>query len=429
MNQERAFGDAAQMLARRVGLRLDPGARRRLSRCVSDGAGERGVDVPSYVALLDSDPSALQELLNRVTVQETAFFRDPVQFEVLVRDVLPTLSEPFTIWSAGCANGQEPYSLAMVLEEANLDRARVFTTDISTRALDRARSGVYSDREIGGLSDDRLHRFLAPADGGHSIVGDLRSRVEFAHHNLVGPVPLFTPGTCPVVFCRNVLIYFSHDQVVALLDRIADLLPVGGWLFLGYSESLWQVTDRFELVRLGEAFVYRRTASPVAVDGGSIDRPRPASSDAAAKRRARPRAVPRLPNRAPRTPQGPSPTTTEDPAAVPVEANRGSPNTVADRQLVELIAAGEAALSAGESATAITAFRKCVYLDPDQPAMHLHLGLALEASGDLAAARRSFAVARVALDACDSAVVEAMLDGYPVGELARLLDQKLVEIS
>ena len=77
----------------------------------------------------------------------------------------------------------------------------------------------------------------------------------------------------------------------------------------------------------------------------------------------------------------------------------------------------------------LTAFRKCVYLDPDQPAMHLHLGLALEASGDLAAARRSFAVARVALDACDAAVVEAMLDGYPVGELARLLDRKLVEIS
>ena len=98
-------------------------------------------------------------------------------------------------------------------------------------------------------------------------------------------------------------------------------------------------------------------------------------------------------------------------------------------RLVELIAAGEAALAAGEPLAAVAAFRKCAYLDPDQPATHLHLGLALEASGDLGAARRAFSMARVALDVCDTAVVEALLDGYPVGELVRLLDRKLVEIS
>ena len=426
MSEERAFGDAAQLLARRVGLRLDPSARRRLARCVADEAAELGVDVANYVAMLEGDADAVQKLLNRVTVQETAFFRDPVQFEALARDVLPTLQEPFTIWSAGSANGQEPYSLAMVLHEAGLFDARVLTTDISTRALERTRAGVYSEREIGGLSRLRLDRYLVETERGYSITADLRSRVDIAHHNLVGPVPALTSGRCPVVFCRNVLIYFSHDEVVAFLNRVADLLPVGGWLFLGYSESLWQVTDRFELVRLGNAFVYRRTADrPESPSEAVPVRLRPAARARAVKRRSEPR-----PARAasPRPPRAEASATAAKRVASAASVSTPEPAPGADDRLADLIAAGEAALAAGDADAAVTTFRKCAYLDPDQPAAHLHLGLALEAAGDIPAARRAFSIARAALDACDDSVVEAVLDGYPVGELVRLLDRKLVEM-
>ena len=143
---DNASTDAARLLARRVGLHLDPSLRGRLSRCVAHEAEQAGLDVQTYVASLDADGVALQHLLNRVTVQETSFFRDSAQFDALTHHVLPTLNEPVRVWSAGCANGQEPYSIAMVLQELGCSDARVYATDISTQALERTRRARYSER-------------------------------------------------------------------------------------------------------------------------------------------------------------------------------------------------------------------------------------------------------------------------------------------
>ncbi|MDT5002491.1 MAG: chemotaxis protein methyltransferase CheR, partial [Mycobacterium sp.] len=111
----------AELLCQRVGLRADPTLRVRLRRAVRDEATVHEQDLDTYFDTLVSGGEALQGLLNRVTVQETAFFRHPQHFEVLVRDVLPTLPRPVTIWSAGCANGQEAFSLSMLLEEQGVD--------------------------------------------------------------------------------------------------------------------------------------------------------------------------------------------------------------------------------------------------------------------------------------------------------------------
>ncbi len=197
------------------------------------------------------------------------------------------------------------------------------------------------------------------------------------------------------------LIYFSRDEVVRLLDRIADWLPPDGWLFLGYSESLWQVTERFQLVRLGDAFVYRRRESPVRARARRPGPPLPT---------AKPRASRPVPDDAPRIRAGTAPR---------------SPKTT--NRLDVLLAEGESAVDAGDHATAVTVFRKCTYLAPDQPITHLHLGLALEESGDIAAAQRAYTASRAALDACDTASIEAVLEGYQVEELARLLERKLVK--
>lgn len=397
---ERAFDAAALLLARGVGLRLEPTNRSRLTHAVRDAADARGVDLNAYVALLDADPEVLQDLLNRVTVQETSFFRDAGQFAALAQHVAPQLREPVLMWSAGSANGQEAYSIAMTLVECGFTSWRVIATDISTNALSRVRRARYSGAEIKGLSPERRARFLVSVKGERDqweIASDLRERVFAQHHNLASESPPFETGTCQVVFCRNVLIYFGHDDVSRFIDRLATHLDESSHLFLGYSESLWQVSDRFHLVRLGDAFVYRK-------------------GPAAAARRA-----PQPPRAAPAT--RPVPTAKvavvpKPPAPVPAAAGPSS---------VELLAIGEAALGEGDHQSAIDAFRKAAYLDPDHPIAHLNLGLSLEAAGDGDAARRAYAAARAALGRSDTAVVEATLEGYHLDELIRLLDLKAVE--
>ena len=152
------------MLLHRIGLRPDPTLRGRLHRAIREELHEHRQDVTTYLANLAGGGEALQGLLNRVTVQETAFFRHPEQFEVLAREVLPTLPRPVRIWSAGCANGQEAFSLAMLLEEQGIDGC-VIGTDISTAALHRTAAGRYLTRELSGLSPRRIARHLSPTGG------------------------------------------------------------------------------------------------------------------------------------------------------------------------------------------------------------------------------------------------------------------------
>jgi chemotaxis protein methyltransferase CheR len=396
---ERALEDAARLLSRRVGLRLDPAVRGRLARAVRDEA--EGQDLGDYVARLDTDPDALQALLNRVTVQETSFFRDAGQFDALSSSILPALRDtglPVRVWSAAAANGQEPYSLAMVLAEADLLDWQVIATDISTSALARTRAARYQEKELSGLSPARRERYLHPvgSDGREwEVVPELRKQVHVSRHNLAADLPPFPPGSCQIVLCRNVLIYFDRDEVLGVLDRLSQWLPPDGYLFLGYSESLWQVTDRFTLVRIGESFVYRngpRQAPPAA--------PTPAARRGARKAAPQKRRQPRPPRPAP----------TEE-VAPPTPA--------------ELLAQGELALGARDYPGAVAAFRKAAYLDPDQPLAHLNLALALEAAGDGDAARRAYLAARAALDRCDTALVEATLEGYQLDELTRLLELKV----
>src|SRR5205085_9756786 len=118
----------------------------------------------------------------------------------------------------------------------------------------------YTRSEVRGLTRERRDRHLRPVHHGLEVRPDLRARVDVAFHNLATQPPPFPRGACPLVLCRNVVIYFGRPGLMALLDRLVAWTPVGGWLFLGYSESLWQITERFRLVKLGDAFVYQRAA-------------------------------------------------------------------------------------------------------------------------------------------------------------------------
>ena len=406
---EEAVDRVTTLLGHRIGLRPQSALRGRLRRCVRDEAAGLGLGVGAYVEKLTVDGAALQSLLNQVTVQESGFFRHPRHFEVLARDILPRLVQPVTIWSAGCANGQEAYSLAMVMAEHHI-AGTVLATDLSTAALERTADASYTTRELSGVSPERFERHLTRTADGGQVNAALRSRVLTARHNLVEPLPERARSS-QVVFCRNVLIYFAPDHSRTFLSSLADSIP-GAAVFLGSAESMWSVSDRFKTVDAGDCYYYLpRSAGGT---GRFADAPaRSAVSRPPAEVSSAPAGVRRLPVEVSRA---------------PVEVSTAQPPEISAAEASVLAASGQLALEAGEHRSAVVAFRKWAYLTPDDALAHLHLGLAFEACGDLGSARRAYAVARRVV-AADSGPAHYAIDGFAAGELTRLLENKHAEMG
>jgi chemotaxis methyl-accepting protein methylase len=392
---------AERLVAERTGIELGDGLRERLAACLDGAARARGQTPARFAASLAGDPGAFQEVLDCVTVQETGFFRHPDQFAALTREVLPGLEGPVVVWSAGCANGQEAYSLAMELAAAGVPDWQVVATDISATAVARARAGRYSAAELTGLPAAH-RRWLRPAGDQWEVDPALRRRVRVERANLTARFPV-DPGRCQVVFCRNVLIYLSRTVTESFLDRLAGWLAPGGLVFLGYSEAVLAPTPRLRVQRLGPTYALQ--VAPGEGFGGLWTAGPPDSGD----RLRSPTGGPGSGGPGSRAPEGPAPGEAE-----------ARPTTAA-----EMAAAGEAAARRGDHAGAVAAFRKAVFLDPDQPGAWFQLGVALGAVRDRRGARRAYAAALVALERCDRRAVQAGLDGWAVDELAGVLRAKL----
>lgn len=396
MTDSASIARAAEVLRSRAGFRADPALHGRLIRCLSDAADADGRSLDDYVAGLSTDDVALQGLVDRVTIQESSFFRDDAQFVAFANHLLPRVPSS-TIWSAGCANGQEAWSLAMALDEGGRTDCSILATDISIGALDRARRGWYSARELRGLSPERRQRYFQSSEGGFEIIPSLRRLVAFRHHNLAADMPPVTGGACKVAFCRNVLIYLTDDEISAVLDRLAVSLGPGGHLFLGYSESLWRLPSRFALRRLGDTFVY---------EVASRTEPPAAATPPAHRRPARPRR-----EKAATSVPTPAPTATPTPTAAPMPT--------AD----EFLRRGQAAAAEHDLSAAVVAFRKAAYLRPGDPEIALHLAFTLESLGDLAGARPWFRRALETMTSAESFV--SVFDGWSTAELTTVLERKV----
>jgi chemotaxis protein methyltransferase CheR len=204
--------------------------------------------------------------VDAMTTNETLWFRDGYPYTVLAERILPELAErkrPIKIWSAASSSGQEPYSMAMTVSEIQAKRpgflpnVSIIGTDISSSMLEQCKAGVYDNLALGrGLSPERKRAFFEPADGGRMKIKDSVKRVvSFRQQNLMENYTLL--GKFDVVFCRNVLIYFSPEMKSKVLNQIANSLNPGGYLLLGASESLTGLTDRFEMVRCNPGIIYK----------------------------------------------------------------------------------------------------------------------------------------------------------------------------
>jgi chemotaxis protein methyltransferase CheR len=194
----------------------------------------------------------LRAVVDSMTTNETLFFRDRVPFEVLTKKLVPYFqqvrkaSRRLRIWSAGCAGGQEPYSLLMTLatlpEMFKSWKIEVLATDLCSTVLEKAKLGIYTQFEIRrGVSGECLARYFVPTDSRWQIADFIREKVVFRELNLIDPLPVMEPFD--IVLCRNVLIYFSHETKKKVLESIATAMSPDGFLILGGAESAINITD------------------------------------------------------------------------------------------------------------------------------------------------------------------------------------------
>jgi len=213
-----------------------------------------------YLALLERDKGnqAGMELIDALTTNHTSFFREPDHFTFIKQDFLRTCcasGQPIRAWSAACSSGEEPYSIAFsILEELGqeaLSRADIWATDISTKVLERARRGMYREEQLTGVPDASIRRFFlrgtASASGWFKVRPEIAARVRFDRLNLMEPWPAVRPF--PLIFCRNVMIYFSKSTQAGLVERLAEKLEPGGFLLVGHAESLSGIHHGLEYVR------------------------------------------------------------------------------------------------------------------------------------------------------------------------------------
>ncbi|NJN16934.1 MAG: tetratricopeptide repeat protein [Oscillochloris sp.] len=265
-------------LARYCGVYLDDSRRNVLQAALSCRSAALGINPEDYLQQLDLslNRAELQRLAELILNHETLFFRNRPHFEALRRVVLPELHQqlppgaPIRMWSAGCSSGEEPYSLAITALEALGDPlprpVQVYATDLSAAALERARAGVYRGRTLSNLSALQRARFFQAQGDGLAVTQPMRDLVRYEQRNLIDPFPAEMHGI-HIVFCQNVTIYFQLDTCRDLMARIYGMMPEGGSLFLGFSETLWNIFDRFRWREVAGSFVYtKETQRPAVVE-------------------------------------------------------------------------------------------------------------------------------------------------------------------
>jgi chemotaxis protein methyltransferase CheR len=465
------FAAVRDYLAGTAGLVFDVSRRASLAAAVAERLAATGSrDVATYLAHVQSRRGGKEreQLLDTVTVQETHFFRNGPQMVALREHILPELlrralveSRPLRIWSAGCSTGEEAYTLAMLALEAAAAttgtggvRIGVLATDVSAAALATAAKATYAGRSMSFVDPRDRSRWFRPAGvGALAVCDEVRDLVELRLHNLVtDPVPA-EPGSLDLIVCRNVTIYFSRETTRALVERFHAGLGPGGYLMLGHSETLWQLSDAFTLLPIGEAFAYRKDATAAARPRRAAAAARSAVVRLRPSRRPAPPAPPGAQAGAPvgvtgrgpeleplrrRTAVGPGRDRAGDAAAAQAADLAAARAALADGRYADAVGLatqaavagpheaaawavrGEALSTLGQDADALVALRKAVYLDPDAGDAHFLLAGALARLGDVRAAARAYRAAAAALPGTPPEALERLLDGRAVGDLVAL---------
>jgi chemotaxis protein methyltransferase CheR len=265
---EHELSEIRMLIEERTGICFDDSRARFFSARVKDHLRakglERGTDL---LRAMRKSNVEYESLLEGLLTQETSFFRYPSVYEAFEKRVLPELhvkkfwKNPRTlrIWSAGCSTGEEPYSIAITISDSltfsDSWNVEILATDVGRHALKNAERGVYSGRSLGSVSEQQLATHFTKSNGAHQVKPRLRKLVTFAQMNLASAVYV---GRMDMIFCMNVLIYFSEERRRSLVQRFYDTLEPGGYLFLGHSESISKMHVKFQAIVLNDCILYRK---------------------------------------------------------------------------------------------------------------------------------------------------------------------------
>jgi chemotaxis protein methyltransferase CheR len=266
---DNAFIILRNLIHERLGLDYAQDKRDLLADKLSPLVIEKGFDsFVDYYYLLKYDPGAeaeWQRVMDVLSVPETYFWREIQQIEAFVNLIVPQLyqanpEQPLRIWSAACASGEEPLTIAMVLNEAGwFERMpiEIKATDMSLEALKRAQAGLYRERSFRSLPPALRERYFQREDDQVSrVTAQLHQRVSWAQANMINEADLAQWASAPAIFCRNVFIYFSPAVITQTAVHFYHYMPNPGYLFLGAAESLLRLNVQFKLKEIGGAFVY-----------------------------------------------------------------------------------------------------------------------------------------------------------------------------
>ncbi len=259
------------LIEQRSGILFDSSRERFFSLRVREHMQAKNVANGSeLLRLVRSSNVEYDKFLERLLTQETSFLRYPAIFEALRKKVLPEMhSKKFwenprslKVWSAGCASGEEPYSIALTIAEslefADAWNIHILATDVSREALDIAERGIYPRRELNTLNPKQLDAYFTKSGEDFKVKPKIRNMVTFAPLNLAQAVYM---GKFDFIFCMNVLIYFSDERRSALIQRFYEYLEPGGYLFLGHAESVAKAQVKFEPIVVGDSLIYQKPAT------------------------------------------------------------------------------------------------------------------------------------------------------------------------
>jgi chemotaxis protein methyltransferase CheR len=253
---DRSFSVVADVFHKVSGIRLLPAKRQLVIGRLQKLASEKGMsNLDDYVnqVIKGGDQAELVKVVDRLTTNETYFFREPAHFEFLAHHLAQRRpAGDFRVWSAASSSGEEAYSIAMLLaDKIGPSGWEIVGTDLSTAMVDAAQRGLYPMERARNTSSDYLKRFCmkgsGPYEGQLLVSKALRARVRFQQANLMQPLPDI--GRFDVVFLRNVLIYFEPDAKLDIVRRVAPLIKPGGFLFTGHSESISNLPTGLTSVR------------------------------------------------------------------------------------------------------------------------------------------------------------------------------------
>ena len=271
MLSDRDYKQFARLIYDRTGVWFEENKRTFLWRRIQERIGALGLSgINEYFNLLYSGRSEKewQSFIDCITINETYFFRDFPQLAAFAEQVLPQVAKAkegrgdfrLRLWSAGCASGEEPYTLAIILREM-LPRPpawniEILATDINSRVLSQARRAVYDSRSVRDVPPEYLERYFVLTPQGYALKAEIKKMVDFFHLNLFDGQAAAELKDFDFIFCRNVLIYFDDASRQRVVETFYRALRSGGYIFLGHSESVGRISGKFKMSRLDGHIVY-----------------------------------------------------------------------------------------------------------------------------------------------------------------------------